>query len=225
MPPTSSSEDRYGLSSVPVLARGLPVLSGAALASWLAPSSTLPLTSRKQTHPVAPSAASPRSPLDCPSCRLACTPSPAVGPASAPIRPWSEVKSRRGAPKRVETEGFACPNQQCAYFGITDAHIHALVGDGKHGQAERIQTFRGPACGATFSSRRKTALYRLKTPSQQIAMVLSVLAEGLDASAAERVAGLSTTTITSLSHSRWATRTVLARTLLLQSSAPASAAG
>ena len=67
----------------------------------------------------------PRSPLDCPSCRLSCTPSPAVGPASVPIRPWSEVKSRRGAPKRVETEGFACPNQQCAYCGITDAHIHA----------------------------------------------------------------------------------------------------
>jgi hypothetical protein len=61
----------------------------------------------------------PRTPLDCPSCRLACTPSPSVRPASAPVRPWGEVKSRRGAPKRVNTEGFACPNQQCAYFGIT----------------------------------------------------------------------------------------------------------
>ena len=57
-------------------------------------------------------------------------------------RPWSEVKSRRRALKRVNTEGFACPNQQCLYFGITDADIHALVGDGKHGHAERIQTFR-----------------------------------------------------------------------------------
>ncbi len=60
----------------------------------------------------------------------------------APVRPWPEVKSRRGAPKRVNTEGFACPNRKCPYFGITDAHIHALVGDGKHGRAERIQTFR-----------------------------------------------------------------------------------
>jgi len=89
------------------------------------------------------------------------------------------VKSRRGAPKRANTEGFACPNRNCPYFGISAAHIHALVGDGKHGQAERIQMFRGPACGTTFSSRRNTPLYRLKTPSQQIAMVLSVLAEGL----------------------------------------------
>jgi hypothetical protein len=81
-----------------------------------------------------------RSPHDCPACRLASTPSPIVEPA--PVRPWREVKSRRGAPKRVNTEGFACPNRTCPYSGITDAHIHALVGDGKHGHAERIQTFR-----------------------------------------------------------------------------------
>ena len=52
-----------------------------------------------------------------------------------------------------------------------------LFGDGKHGHAEQIQTFRGPACRTTFTSRRNTALYRLKTPSQQIAMVLCWLLE------------------------------------------------
>jgi IS1 family transposase len=140
----------------------------------------------------------PRTPLDCPLCRLD---SPGVQPASAPIRPWSEVKSRRGAPKRVNTEGFACPNQQCAYFGITDAQIHALVGDGKHGHAEQIQTFRCQACRTTFSARRDTPLYRLKTPSHQVAMVLSALAEGLDASAAERIFGYRQPTITT-----WLTR-------------------
>jgi hypothetical protein len=67
----------------------------------------------------------PRCPDDCPASRLASPASPGVEPAFAQIRPWSEVKSRRGAPKRVNTEGFACPNQQCAYFGITDAHFHA----------------------------------------------------------------------------------------------------
>jgi hypothetical protein len=135
----------------------------------------------------------PRTPLDCPMCRLA---SPGVEPASAPVRPWSEVKSRRGAPKRVNTEGFACPNQQCAYFGITDAPIHALVGDGKHGRAEQIQTFRCQSCHTTFTSRRNTPCYRLKTPSQQVAVVLSALAEGLDPSAAERVFGYRQATIT-----------------------------
>jgi transposase-like protein/IS1 family transposase len=136
----------------------------------------------------------PRSPDDCPACRLASTPSLGGGPA--PVRPWREMKSRRGAPKRVKTGGYACPNPQCPYCGITDAHIHALVGDGKHGQAERIQTFRCQACHTTFTARRHTPMYRLKTPSQQVAVVLSALAEGLDPSAAERVFGYRQTTIT-----------------------------
>ena len=135
----------------------------------------------------------PRTPLDCPICRL-CSSRP--HPSSAPVRPWSEVKSHRGAPKRIPTAGFACPNQQCPYFGITDASIHALVGDGSHGHAERIQTFRCQACRTTFSARRDTPLYRLKTSSQQIAMVLSALAEGLDLSAAARVFGYRQATIT-----------------------------
>jgi IS1 family transposase len=140
----------------------------------------------------------PRTPLDCPLCGLC---SSAVRPVPAPVRPWSEVKSRRGAPKRINTEGFACPNHQCQYFGITDAHIHALAGDGTHGRAERIQTFRCQACRTTFTCRRNTPLYRLKTPSQQVAVVLSALAEGLDPSAAERVFGYRQATITT-----WLTR-------------------
>jgi transposase-like protein len=48
---------------------------------------------------------------------------------------------------------------------------------------------------------RNTPLYRLKTPSQQVAMVLSALAEGLDPSAASRVFGYCQATIM-----RWLTR-------------------
>jgi hypothetical protein len=43
----------------------------------------------------------PRSPGDCPACRLSCTLSSGVEPAPPPVRPWREVKSRRGAPKRA----------------------------------------------------------------------------------------------------------------------------
>ena len=143
----------------------------------------------------------PRTPDDCPACRLASLASSAEGPAPVPVRPWSEVKSRRGAPKRIDTEGFACPNRQCSYFGKTDARVHALVGDGKHGRAEQIQTFRCQACRATFSARRDTPLYRLKTPAQQVAVVLAALAEGLDPSAAARVFGFRHATIM-----RWLTR-------------------
>jgi len=101
----------------------------------------------------------------------------------------------------VNTEGYACPNPRCPYLGVTDAHIHALVGDGKHGSAERIQTFRCQACHTTFTARRNTPLYRLKTPSHQVAVVLSALAEGLDPSASERVFGYRQATITT-----WLTR-------------------
>jgi len=94
------------------------------------------------------------------------------------------------------TGGFACPNRACQYYGITDAQIHALVGDGSHGRAERIQTFLCQACRTTFSARIHTPLYRLKTPSHHVALVLSALAEGLDLSAAECVFGIQHATIT-----------------------------
>jgi hypothetical protein len=83
-----------------------------------------------------------------------------------------------------------------SYSWITDAHIHALVGDGTHGYAERIQTFRCQACRTTFTARRHTPLYRLKTPSQQIGVVLTARDFGLDPSAAERIFGYRQATIT-----------------------------
>ena len=166
---------------------------------WLLywPLHDFPHPGAKTRHPIVHRLLKPRSPRDCPACRLSCTPLSGVEPAPPPVRPWREVKSRRGAPKRVNTQGFACPNHKCLYSGITDADIHALVGDGSHGQAERIQTFRCQACRTTFSARRDTPLYRLKTPSQQVAVVLSALVEGLDPSAAERVFGYRHATITS----------------------------
>jgi hypothetical protein len=41
----------------------------------------------------------PRTPDDCPACRLASTASSVGGPVPASVRPWREVKSRRGAPQ------------------------------------------------------------------------------------------------------------------------------
>jgi hypothetical protein len=67
----------------------------------------------------------PRTPDDCPICRQpAAVPSPTI-PTHRPVPPWRERKSRRGAPKRIVTQGFACPNRMCIYYGVTDAQIHA----------------------------------------------------------------------------------------------------
>lgn len=146
-----------------------------------------------------PHAWRPRRPADCPACRAADTdPAPTPSPT---VRPWADVKSRRGAPKRVATEGFACPSAGCPYYGITDGRVHALVGDGRHGTTARIQDFRCQACGTKVSVRRGTALYQLKTSPARVGEVLSALAEGLDVAAAVRVFGHGEGTI-----ARWQAR-------------------
>jgi IS1 family transposase len=143
----------------------------------------------------------PRTPNDCPSCCQQAAAALATASPNLSVPPWRDRKSRRGAPKRIATHGFACPHRACLYYQITDAQIHALVGDGTHGKTERIQTFRCQACQTTFSARRNTPLYRLKTASDRVAEVLAALAEGLDVAAAARVFGHRPTTIT-----RWLTR-------------------
>ncbi len=143
----------------------------------------------------------PHSPLDCSACCLASPPTPERESLRVPVRPWCEVKSRRGVPKRVNTEGVACPNRACPYYGISTAQVHAIVSDGNSGTAEQIQRWRCQACQRKVSARLHTPMYRLKTPSRQVVLVLSALAEGLDVSAAERVFGLRHATIT-----RWLLR-------------------
>ncbi len=69
--------------------RGSCVLAG----SRIAPSSS----KREAIHSRAQRLLKPRCPDDCPSCRLASTPSAVVEPVPLPVRPWREVKSRRGA--------------------------------------------------------------------------------------------------------------------------------
>jgi hypothetical protein len=78
----------------------------------------------------------PRTPDDCPACRAA---QPGLPPVSSALKPYSQVKSLRGRRKHIVTAGYACPNPDCAYCGIPDEHIHALVGYGGHGRQEYIQ--------------------------------------------------------------------------------------
>jgi hypothetical protein len=173
------------------------------LALWL----TLTLGARA-CHPAPPSTRLPRgrrpcrpqTPAACPRCRHASANDASGTVPASPPPPWREVKSRRGAPKRVPTDGSACATPTCLYAGITDAAVHALVADGHHGR-DRIQDFRCQACGCRFSARRDTPLYRLKTPAARVAEALGALAEGVDVAAAVRIFGHGEETIT-----RWLTR-------------------
>ena len=128
----------------------------------------------------------PKTADDCPFCQTEKEKQDNPLPEQA-LKPWSEVKSSCGRKKSHSTQGYACPNQDCNYFGIGDEHIHALVGYGWHGKTDVIQDLRCQACGRKFSVRWGTALYRLKTSSEKVALILSLMAEGMDVSALERV--------------------------------------
>jgi hypothetical protein len=64
----------------------------------------------------------PRSPLDCPACRLSSTLSSGMGPSSLPVRPWREVKSQRGAPKRLNGE-YAQTLHQRSFCNLRLPHL------------------------------------------------------------------------------------------------------
>ncbi len=121
-----------------------------------------------------------KSPKDCPACRSGLQ--LAIRPIKRDVKPWGECKSSRGRRKRIKTEGHACPNPQCRYFGITDESVHALVGNSKRGKRKDIQTFKCQCCQTSFSTRRNTPLYHLKTQPDRIEVCLWLLAEGMDIS-------------------------------------------
>lgn len=133
----------------------------------------------------------PKTGADCPFCRAKALahqrddPIHEEHPSLLPA-PWRSTRSRRGRKKASRTEGFACHNPTCPYYGITDQTRHALVFDGAHGKHERIQDLRCQACGHKFTVHRGTILYRLKTHSARVAEALTFLAEGVAVSVLER---------------------------------------
>ena len=78
----------------------------------------------------------PKTPRDCPACQEGVKLT--LCRVKRQVTPWSQVKSRRGKKKTIPTQGYACPNPDCHHYGITDATIHALVGNGKDGQNHDI---------------------------------------------------------------------------------------
>jgi IS1 family transposase len=142
----------------------------------------------------------PKNPKKCPACQAGvCL--PALFHPRREVIPWREVKSPRGRKKEVDTQGHCCLNSRCIYFGIIDAAVRALVGDGKGGINKDIQLLTCQCCGEGFSSRRNTPLYYLKTAVEKIEMCLWFLAEGVDEATLARYTGHVDATI-----SRWLTR-------------------
>ena len=115
----------------------------------------------------------PKTPDDCPVCREEkASPLKEAQTGQMP-RPWSEVRNRRGRKKEISTQGYACNNQKCVYFHVMDESMHALVGYGYHGKNERIQDLMCQSCGKKFSVRRDTVLYRLKSHSEKVVLIVT----------------------------------------------------
>jgi hypothetical protein len=93
IPPISSSEDRYGISGILVPTRVLPPTHpGMPRAPLFAPSEAFH-SKAGIIHAAVQRLLKPRTPLDCPACRLSYTPSSSMRSVPDPVRPWSEVKS------------------------------------------------------------------------------------------------------------------------------------
>ena len=95
------------------------------------------------------------------------------------VMPYPQLKSNRGRKKQLSTAGFACPHLDCQYRGITDEAIHALVHYGQHGKREPIPDLMCQACNRKITSRTMTVLYRLRTPSAKVALILHTIVEGM----------------------------------------------
>jgi transposase-like protein len=73
------------------------------------------------------------------------------------------------------------------YYGLRDARLHALVGDGLHHGADTIQYLRCQACHTKVSVRRDTPMYNLKTLVARVDEVVTATSEGVDVAAASRI--------------------------------------
>jgi hypothetical protein len=141
----------------------------------------------------------PRAPDDCPACRQGAVPTDNVVGRSAAVV---------GGQKSARRHGPHCDPgvrlSQSAVYRPIESPMRRSMPSSVTARMDAASVFRRcarAACGATFSTRRDTPLYRLKTASQRVAEVLTVLAEGLSLADAVRVFGHRHATITT-----WLTR-------------------
>ena len=137
----------------------------------------------------------PRTPEDCPHC-CAEAETNAYPEGAHCVVPYSQLKSKRGRPKKSVTEGFACHDPECPYRYITSSQIHALVEDGdKLTQQGPVKQMKCQWCKSKFLVTRDTAMRNSKLSVERASEINRGLAEGLSISACARVFGHSRSSI------------------------------
>lgn len=96
--------------------------------------------------------------------------------------------------KVVDTSMYFCPNEECTNYGKVGPDNH-LIGAGCYGKAQ-TQLLKCKVCGKTFSARRGTSLFNLKTDEERFYRTIGCLVEGNGIRATARIMGLDKDTVT-----------------------------
>ncbi len=172
------------------------LLSLARLCHPYLPHDCLPHSRAGAVHPIVQRLLKPRTPCDCPACRLSPPSQRLWGHRLCLYAPGARSKAG-GEPRNAETPRVSpVPTTSAPTSGSQMLTFMPWLGMAPMVTQNRSRPFVGLACRTTFSARRHTPLYRLKPPSQQIAVVLTAQAYGLDPSEARRVFGYHQATIT-----------------------------
>jgi transposase-like protein len=140
----------------------------------------------------------PASDQACEQCRGSVPVTVVQASRSAP--PYVGCKRRRGAKKRLSSRVMPARVGNACISGTPTQRNTRWWATGKLG-ADQHQRWRCQACGMTFSCRRGTVRYYLKSELSQVALALWFLAEGVDISVLVRCTGRHEATLT-----RWLAR-------------------
>jgi len=81
-------------------------------------------------------------------------------------------------PKTIDTQKYFCPNPDCPNYGQTGPS-NQIIGAGRF--------LRCKVCGRTFSARRSTTLFGLKTSEEKFFQAIACLVEGDSIRATARI--------------------------------------
>jgi hypothetical protein len=114
----------------------------------------------------------------CAACEHVVEPTPQL----PPLPPL--LVSRRGCPRKVDTQRQWCPHSRCAYYGWTD--LGNLRANG-HPSGRLWRQFHCMACGAYFLETHGTPLHGTRVAPERLVWAVGALAEGLGIRAVARV--------------------------------------
>ena len=111
-----------------------------------------------RNKPKTPRPLKPKTEDDCPYCRGEKEIIIEKPGTCGSLRPWSEVRKRRGRRKTIFTQGYACEHPKYIYYRINDQRIHSLRGMGATGSTRSSRIRCARQVGRNYSAARYGAI-------------------------------------------------------------------